>query len=61
MMESTKVKVDQINERERREMAEAARQTIITLQEMSQSKNEQLQRKDDIIDELKRKIIAQKH
>ena len=31
MMESTKVKVDQINERERREMAEAARQTIITL------------------------------
>jgi len=34
-MESTKVKVDQINERERWEMAEAARQTIITLQEMS--------------------------
>ena len=42
MMESTKVKVDQINERERREMAEAARQTIITLQEMNQNKNDQL-------------------
>ena len=53
--------MDPLNERARREMAEAARQTIITLQEMSQSKNEQLQRKDDIIDELKRKIIAQKH
>lgn len=39
-------------------MAEAARQTIITLQEMNQNKNDQLAWKDDIIEELKWKLIA---
>ena len=39
-MESSKVKLDQIHERERWEMAEAAWQTIITLQEMNQAKNQ---------------------
>jgi hypothetical protein len=52
-VENSLAKQDAMNDRERQEMVDAARETILTLQEMNKSKQQQLSRKQEVIEELK--------
>ena len=60
IMDSNKVRIDQMHEEESREMAQAAYKTIKTLQELVEDKNKQNKRKEGIINELKQRMIEQK-
>ena len=60
IIESNKVKIDEMHEKESQEMAQAAYKTIKTLQDLIDTKNNQWKRKDDIIKELKDRLNIQK-
>lgn len=60
IIDSNKVKIDQMHEKESQEMAQAAYKTIKTLQELVETKNTQCKRKEEIIKELKDKMNLQK-
>jgi Ca2+-binding EF-hand superfamily protein len=60
IIDSNKVKVDQMHEKESKEMAQAAVKTIKTLQEMVESKNNQNKRKEEIINDIKKRMAEQK-
>lgn len=60
IIESNKVKIDQMHEKESQEMAQAAYKTIKALQELNDTKNNQLKRKDEIIKELKERLNFEK-
>lgn len=60
IIDSNKVKIDEMHEKESAEMAQAAHKTIRMLQEIVENKSNQCKRKDDIIQELKNRMTQQK-
>jgi len=60
IIDSNKVKVDQMHEKETAEMAQAAHKTIHVLKEITENKTNQCKRLEEIIKEMKEKMNAQK-
>ena len=59
VIEEHKFKQNLVHEKENKEMADAAYQTIKTMQEMLDQKNEQLKRKEDHIQNLREEMKNQ--
>jgi hypothetical protein len=59
IIDSNKVKIDQMHEKETVEMAQAATKTISMLKELVENKTSQIKRKEEIINDLKNKLIEQ--
>lgn len=59
IIDSNKVKIDQMHEKETAEMAQAASKTITMLNELVENKTNQIKRKEEIIKDLKDKLIEQ--
>ena len=59
-MEEQRVKFQEVHDRESKEMADAAYQTIKTLNEMLEQKKVQLRAKEEHIDKLRQQMAEQR-
>lgn len=60
IIDSNKVKLDQMHEKEALEITQAAHKSIRLLKELAENKENECKRKDEIIQELKQRMIEQK-